>query len=72
MIVKKIYENEDKTFYVIGVETENASFSVNYSFSVDFDSWAIIEPKNSKGYKIYTLKKEFKDTLKKEILNIIK
>lgn len=72
MTVKKIYENENKTYYVIGVITENATFSVNYSYSSDFDSWAIIEPKNSKGYKMFSLKKEFKDSLKKEILNIIK
>lgn len=72
MTLTKIYENENKTFYVIGVETELANFSVNYSYNPDFDSWAILEPKNSKGYKIFTLKKEFKDSLKKDILNIIK
>lgn len=72
MIVKKIYENDDKTYYVLSVETENGIFSVNYAYNSDFDAWAILEPKNSKGYKIFTLKKEFKESLKTEILNIIK
>lgn len=66
------YVDENKIFYVVAVETANAVFTLTYKYSPDFDAWALLEPTNNKGYKLFTLKPEFKSVVKNELLKIIK
>lgn len=65
------YVDENKTFYVVGVETPNATFSLTYKYSPEFDAWGLLEPTNNKGYKIFTLKSEFKSSIKNELMKIL-
>lgn len=65
------YVDANKTFYVVSVETDNCTFTLTYKYSNDFDAWALVEPTNSKGYKIFTLKPEFKSAIKNELLKIL-
>lgn len=72
MKVEIKYVDENKTFYVVAVETPNCNFTLTYKYSPDYDAWALVEPTNNKGYKIFTLKPEFKSIVKNELMKIIK
>lgn len=65
------YVDENKTFYVVSVETPNCTFSLTYKYSPEFDAWGLLEPTNNRGYKIFTLKPEFKSAVKNELMKIL-
>lgn len=67
----EVKKTKSEGFYIVEVETENCKFTLFYTYNADFDAWALVEPKNEKGYKVFTLSNDFKSTIKTEVLNII-
>lgn len=65
------YVDDKKTFYVVSVETSTCTFSLTYKYSPEFDAWGLLEPTNNRGYKIFTLKPEFKSAVKNELMKIL-